>query len=106
MYTEYKDFDYEKFKNRLNDGDLNGIEYIGKTIIEFMKEEIKKNYDPLYFTKKEYIIELYNATISLNYCNNMYENSDFENSFNYDIYAMVRDKLFEELDFDLEDIWR
>lgn len=105
MYKEYKDFDYEKFKYEFSNGDLSGLEYIGEKIIKPMKEEIKQNYDPLYFTKKEYIVDLYSATIELNYCNNMYETSRFKSNFNYDYYATIRDLLFQELEFDLEDIF-
>lgn len=109
MYKNYKSFDYEQFKKEFSYGDLSGLEYIETTIIKEIKDYLDgidylKQVD---FTIEEYIYDLFKATLNLNYCNNIYETSsyDLKINFNYDIYANIRDKLFEELGFDLEDIW-
>ena len=105
MYKNYKDFDYNKFAKEFAYGDLCGLEYLEQTIIKDMKEKIKEDNIKFleHFTIEEYITSLFYATMKLNNCNNIYETeSKVKTNFNFDIYANVRNKLFEELGFDLE----
>ena len=104
MYNKYKSFDLETFKNNFNGGDLSGLEYLEQTIIKDMKEKIKEDNTKFleHFTIEEYITSLFYATLELNNCNNIYETeSKVKTNFNFDTYAIVRDKLFEELGIDI-----
>lgn len=98
----YKNFDYIQFAKEFNSGDLNGLEYLEKTIIKNCKDYLDsidylKQAD---FTREEYIYNLFQATKYLNFCNNIYETSNVKNNFNFDTYSIVRNKLFEELEID------
>ena len=102
MYNKYKSFDLKTFKKEFESGDLCGLEYLEKTIITEMKKQIEENNKKgvMHFTIEEYITSLFYATMELNNCNNIYETESRVNTrFSYDIYALVRDKLFQELGF-------
>ena len=86
-------FDFSTFNEKLKSGDRNGLEYLEKTIIADLKE---KNKDSLFYTKEDYLINLFYATLELNTCNDIYETSNIKNNFNFEIYAVVRDKFLEE----------
>ena len=86
-----KNFNKKEFRKLLEGGDLNGLKYLYENEIKFYK------IDNFKFSREEYIKTLYEATIKLNYCVFLYESTDVENHFNWDIYAIVRDKLLEEL---------
>lgn len=88
-----KNFDFDIFNEELTSGDIFGLRYLEKTIIKEWKE---KPFDPLHYTKEEYLISLFYATLELNTCNNIYETENIENNFNFDIYAVVRNKFLEE----------
>ena len=92
-------FNIEEFKKEYEFGDLSGLEYLEKTIIKNMKEINSKN-NTIFFTKEDYLINLFYATLSLNYCNNIYETDYKENgkNFNYDLYFQTKDLLFTELE--------
>lgn len=101
---EIPEFKYPIFKDNLKNGDIWGLEYLEKTIIRDFKDRINDNIDK--YTYYDYIINLYNATRCLNECIYIHENTSVENNFNWEIYANTRDKLFEELGFDLEDLYK
>lgn len=86
-------FDFNIFNKELTNSDIAGLNYLEETVIKGFKE---KQFDPLYYTKEEYLVSLFYATLELNTCNNIYETSNVENNFNFDIYAIVRDKFLEE----------
>ena len=71
-------FNYEIFKQEINNGDLGGLEYLEKTIIEEMKNKIKEDNKHLYtdYSIEEYITSLFEATMYLNNCNNICEVSE------------------------------
>lgn len=95
-----KKFNKKAFKIALEEnGDLDALLYLQETIILKMKDKIKEHNktNSMKFIKEEYICSLFNAVLELNNCNMIHERSEVENKFNYDIYAIVRDKLFEEL---------
>ena len=93
-------FDFNKFKEKINDSDLLGLEYLEETIIKDFKEEITLDY-----TRADYIINLFYATKKLNECIFIHEQTKVKNDFNVDIYHNTRDLLFKELGFDLQKIW-
>ena len=98
-------FDYKEFIYNYSLSDLSGIEYIGKTIIRDFKDRINDNIGSDY-TYYDYIINLYNATRSLNECVFIYEMTSVKNNFKYDLYCGVRDLLFSEIGLDLEDVYK
>jgi len=90
----YKDFDIKKFNEEFNAGDLSGLEYIGKTIIDNLEEDIDR------FTRTDYLKGLYRAVMGLNYSLDAYENYGREHitdKYFYDYYYSIRDLFFEEL---------
>lgn len=95
-----KKFDKKTFKIALEEnGDLDALLYLQETIILKMKNKIKEHNktNSMKFIREEYICSLFNAVLELNNCIVIHESSQVENRFNYDTYAIVRDKLFEEL---------
>lgn len=88
-----KDFDFNIFNKELTSGDSFGLDYLENTVI---RELTEKKYPLLHYTKEEYLINLFYATRKLNLCNHIYETENIENNFNFDIYAIVRDKFLEE----------
>lgn len=91
-------FDYEKFMLELNDSDLLGLEYMEKTLIENMKEIIKKNdIETGNYIKEDYIVSLFYAVKELNNCNFIYEMTNVKNNFEQDLYFNVKGKLIEEV---------
>ena len=106
MY-EIPEFDYKKFKEEFASGDIWGLNYLEETLIRDYKDRANDNIDG--YCWYDYIINLFYATEELNTCNDIYETcSKVENRFNNDLYFRTRDLLFEELGFDLEDLynWR
>lgn len=87
-------FDYFKFKEKINSGDLSGLEYLEDTLIKELKEKNKNMY---IYTREDYIISLFYAVKHLNECNDIYETSDVKNKFNYDLYYNAKDLLLNEL---------
>ncbi len=106
MNNDYKipTFDFNKFKEEINDSDLLGLEYIEKTIIRDFKDRLNDSINNNY-TYYDYIINLYSATRCLNECIFIYEQTRVKNNFNADIYHNTRDLLFKELGFDIEKIY-
>lgn len=98
-------FDYNKFKEEINDSDLLGLEYLEKTMIRDFKDRLNDNIGNDY-TYYDYIINLYHATRCLNECIFMHEQTKVKNNFESDIYFKTRDLLFKELGFNVEDIFR
>ena len=92
-------FCVKDFKKEFGYGDLSGLEYLEKTIIKNMKEINSKN-NTMFFTKEDYLINLFYATLNLNYCNNIYETDYKENgkNFDYNLYFQTKDLLFTELE--------
>ena len=88
-----KDFDFNTFNKELTRGDSLGLDYLKNTIMKELKE---KKYPLLHYTKEEYLLSLFYATLELNTCNHIYETENIENNFNFDIYAVVRNKFLEE----------
>ena len=93
-------FDYIEFKKDFECGDLCGLEYLGSTIIKDLKakKEEEREKDWLEYTRTDYILDLYEATLLLNDCVFIHESTNVKNKFNWDLYSLIRDKLFEELD--------
>lgn len=89
-------FSYKKFIEELNNGDLCGLEYLEKKLIENMKDKNKNN-NTDDFTREEYITSLFYAVKELNNCNFIYECTSVKNSFDYDIYYNARDLLVKEI---------
>jgi hypothetical protein len=89
----YKDFDIKKFNEEFNAGDLSGLEYIGKTIIDNLEEDIDR------FTRTDYLKGLYRAVMGLNYSLSAYETGKgfITDKYLYDYYYNIRDLFFEEL---------
>lgn len=87
-------FDLEKFKKEFEGGDIWGLEYIERTLIRDMRE---KNEGTKEMTREDYLLSLFYAVKELNYCVEIWETTNVPNKFNWDIYGIVRDKLFEEL---------
>lgn len=85
---ENKDFNYKEFKEIVNSSDTAGLDYLYENEIKYYNR---------FITRHDYIYNLYMATCSLNTCNDLYETSQFDNNFNFTLYANVRNKLFEEL---------
>lgn len=102
------DFDFDYFKTEINKGDILGLDYLEATLIRDYKDRLNDNYsfDSLdRYTWYEYIINLFEATKILNECVIIYEQSNVENVFNYDIYMETRNLLFKELGFDIDNIY-
>ena len=96
-------FNYEEFKKEFQSSYLSGLQYIEKTLYIEWKN---KPYELVDYTKEEYLMSLFGAVMYLNYCNQVYECSrKTKTMFNYDYYAEIRDLLFKELGFDLEDLY-
>lgn len=95
-------FNYEDFKKEVNSGDIWGLEYLEKTLIREYKET---PFNPIEYTKSDYIISLFYAVKELNRCNDIYETSNVENNFDYDLYFQTRDLLFKELGFNIETLF-
>lgn len=89
----YKDFDIKKFNEEFNAGDLSGLEYIGKTIIDNLEEDIDR------FTRTDYLKGLYKAVMGLNNSLIAYETGKgfITDKYFYDYYYSIRDIFFEEL---------
>ena len=89
----YKDFDIKKFNEEFNAGDLSGLEYIGKTIIDNLEEDLVN------LTRTDYLKGLYKAVIGLNNCLIAYETGKgfITDKYFYDYYYNIRDIFFEEL---------
>lgn len=92
-------FSKKEFKRLFEMGDLTALEYIEDTIIADMKEKIKEHNktNSMKFIREEYICSLFYAVLRLNNCIVIHERGDVDNKFDFDTYAIVRDKLFEEL---------
>ena len=101
---EIEEFDYNKFKEEINDSDLLGLEYLEKTIIRDFKDRLNDNIKEDY-TYYDYIINLYRATRCLNECIFIHEQTRVENNFKADIYHETRDLLFKELGFNIEKLY-
>lgn len=93
---ENKDFNYKEFKEIINSSDIAGLDYLYENEIKYYNRFIARN---------NYIYCLYMSACYLNQCNNSYETTDFENKFEFDIYANVRNKLLEELGIDVESLY-
>jgi len=100
---EIPTFDYKTFKKDLQSGDINGLDYLEKTIIRELKDKCNDNYTGWKY--QDYIVRLFYATMYLNDCVNIYETSNVKNHFNYDLYVETRNLLFEEIGFNLDDLW-
>lgn len=89
----YKDFNIEVFNKEFEAGDLYGLEYIGKTIINGLKE------DKDWFTRADYLKGLYEATIGLNNCVIACETGKgfITDVYIFDTYYSIRELLFQEL---------
>jgi hypothetical protein len=89
----YKDFDIKKFNEEFNAGDLSGLEYIGKTIINNLKEDLDN------FTRTDYLKGLYKAVMGLNNCLIAYETGKgfITDKYFYDYYYNIRDMFFDEI---------
>jgi len=89
----YEDFDIKKFNEEFNAGDLSGLEYIGKTIIDNLEEDIDR------FTRTDYLKGLYEAVMGLNNSLIAYETGKgfITDRYFYDYYYNIRDIFFEEL---------
>lgn len=101
---DIEDFNYVTFKENLQSGDIYGLEYLEKTLIRDYKDKCNDNYTG--WKWEDYIVNLFYATLDLNSCVDIYETSNVKNHFNYDLYTMTRDLLFEELGFNLNDLWK
>lgn len=101
---EIPTFDYNVFKKELNSGDIYGLEYMEKTLIRDLKDKCNDNYTG--YKYQDYIVSLFYATLELNRCVDIYETSNVENHFNYDLYTMTRDLLFEEIGFNVEKLYK
>lgn len=87
-----KHFNKKELKRLFEEvGDYDALEYL------YDNEIIYYKIDNFKFTKEEYIKKLYDATMSLNTALFINEQTSIENKFNFDTYAIVRDKLLEEL---------
>ena len=89
----YKDFDIKKFNEEFNSGDLYGLEYIGKTIIDNLEEDLVN------FTRTDYLKGLYGAVMGLNNSLFAYEMGKgfITDKYFYDYYYNIRDMFFDEL---------
>lgn len=89
----YKNFDIKKFNEEFNAGDLSGLEYIGKTIIDNLEEDLVN------LTRTDYLKGLYRAVIGLNNSLIAYETGKgfITDKYFYDYYYNIRDMFFEEL---------
>ena len=92
-------FDLKEFEKEYSYGDLSGLEYLEKTIINEMKDKNKNN-KTMFFTKEDYLISLFYAVKELNYCNNIYETDYKQNAkdFKYRLYFDAKYLLFLELE--------
>lgn len=96
----YKSFNYNNFKKELEESDLSGLEYLEKNLIDKLKENYDKHtWD---FTREEYLVNLFYATLYLNKCNMIFEISNVENNFKYDLYFQTKDLLLEELEKEIK----
>jgi hypothetical protein len=89
----YNNFDIVKFNKEMNGGDLGALEYIKKTILDNMEEDLFN------MNRVDYLKSLYSSVIALNtcvvateQCGNATERHD-----TFDKYAEMRDMLFDEL---------
>lgn len=92
-------FDCYKFKEELDSGDINGLDYLEETLIKDYKEKMK-NDKSMFYTKEEYIIALFYAVKQLNICNDVYETQSHNGigkNFNYDLYFESKALLLKEL---------
>lgn len=86
-----KEFNLEEFRKLMEMSDLQGLKYIGNTIIANLE----------YNDKNNYILDLYCAVMALNNCNNDYETiSDI--NFKQDLYFETRNLLFDILGIEVE----
>lgn len=87
-------FDSVKFTEKMQWGEINGLDYIKETIIDNLEEDKDK------MTRTDYLKSLYEAVVCLNTCVVATEQcSDIgdKNCETFDRYAELRDFLFEEL---------
>ena len=100
---EIPEFNFETFKNEINDSDLLGLEYLEKTLIRDYKDRINDNVDK--YTWYDYIINLFHATRCLNECLFMQQQTKVKNDFESDLYFETRNLLLKELGFNIESLW-
>lgn len=95
----YKDFNIDIFNKEFNGGDLAGLEYIGKTIINNLEEDLVN------FTRTDYLKGLYKAVIGLNNSLIAYETGKgfITDKYFYDYYYNIRDLFFEEIGLKIND---
>ena len=95
----YKDFSIEEFNKEFNYGDLSGLEYIGKTIIDNLEEDLVN------FTRTDYLKGLYKAVMGLNNSLIAYETGKgfITDTYFYDYYYSIRDLLFKEIGLEYND---
>lgn len=95
------DFVLKDFTHEYNSGDLCGLEYLEKTLIQKYKDLSKDlfvNKKVNGWNKYDYVINLFYATLSLNSCNDMYEtDSKIGGNFKYDLYFDTKDLLLTEI---------
>lgn len=86
-------FKIETFNKEFNSGDIWGIKYIGRTIIDNLQEDL------INITRVDYLKSLYNAVKSLNECLIAYETGKgyITDKYFYDYYYNIRDMFFDEL---------
>lgn len=93
----YNNFVYKDYMDEYLGGDLIGLEYLEKTIIQYIKDNYKRDtYD---YTKEDYILDLFYAVMHLNSCNDIYETSSkrVADNFDYDLYFNAKGLLLDEL---------
>lgn len=91
-----KNFNYEEFKRKINSSDICGLHYLWENEISFYS---------IFDTREDYMISLYSATTALNVCNDITETNDFKNDFDFNLYMNTRNKLLEELGFNIEELY-
>lgn len=90
--NDYFNFDIVQFNKEYSYGDLSGLEYIKKTIINNLKG------DMVNYTRNDYIISLFYSVLSFNECIIATETGkDITENYIYDLYHNLKDLLFEEL---------
>lgn len=91
-----KDFNYKEFKELISSGDIYGLKYLYDNELHFYNIDNDRDY---------YIYKLFKATYYLNQCVEDTETIKFDNNFECSIYYNTRNKLLEELGFNIEELY-
>lgn len=92
-----KNFNLERFNEEFSSGERFAIDYIYNTIIKYINKDFNVFTKDKTEIRNYYLLTLWNSVSYINECLWLYEEYNFDNNFNFDVYMVMRDKLFNEL---------